>query len=271
MDKTTLRNTIINRIGSICNDPMFPHYLSESFDTIYDLGADTFNKWAMFLAQCSHESSGFTVREENLNYSKKALLRVFPKYFNEATAEKFARNPRAIADIVYGGRMGNHLEGDGWLFRGRGDIMITGSDNYRLYGYYDSPWALLDPKNALVAAAKYFAHNSLWTAADTLNLKYVTKRINGGYIGLEDRLLRLKKFCAKTVTPKNLLLKVGSRGPEVKAFQAALVKLGYLEKRDADGIFGPHTKAEVIAYQKDNGLVADGIVGEITYHKLLAA
>ena len=167
---------------------------------------------AHFLAQCAHESCGFTVLQENLNYSAKGLLSTFGKYFNSVTAASYARKPEKIANRVYANRMGNGPEagGDGWRYRGRAIIMTTGESNYLAFSmhYYGdarlltNPDLLLDPVVAADNAGWFWQKNNLNALidednildllADNDDIKSVTRRINGGYNGLEDRKRWLK-------------------------------------------------------------------------------
>jgi len=160
---------------------------------------------AHFLAQCGHESGQFRATEENLNYSSKGLLGIFPKYFTAATAESYARKPQKIASKVYGGRMGNGVEatGDGFKFRGRGYIQLTGKDNYTRFAKFIGEDTIGNPdlvktKYPLASAAFFFDSNKLWAicdrGADEATVIAVTKRVNGGTIGLADRLKHFKEY-----------------------------------------------------------------------------
>jgi putative chitinase len=160
---------------------------------------------AHFLAQCGHESGQFRATEENLNYSSKGLLGIFPKYFTAATAESYARKPQKIASKVYGGRMGNGAEatGDGFKFRGRGYIQLTGKDNYTRFAKFIGEDTIGNPdlvktKYPLASAAFFFDSNKLWAicdrGADEATVIAVTKRVNGGTIGLADRLKHFKEY-----------------------------------------------------------------------------
>jgi putative chitinase len=162
---------------------------------------NTPHRIAAFLAQCGHESGGWTVFEENLNYSAKGLMGIFKKYFpNEEIANQYARQPQKIANKVYGGRMGNGPEasGDGWKYRGRGPIQLTGKDNYRAFAkdmfedwenLFENPdWVTSDRDFALMSAIWFWNKNKLNVQADSGDIKLMTKKINGGYIGLEDRI-----------------------------------------------------------------------------------
>ncbi len=162
---------------------------------------------AHFIAQLAHESGNFKFLKENLNYSRKALRGVFGKYFpDDALAEQYARQPEKIANRVYADRMGNGSEesGDGWKYRGRGLIQLTGRDNYRKCGQEldlpieESPNLLADePEYAVAAAGWYWMSRNLNKYADADDVKKVTYRINGGYHGLEDRTSFLER--AKSV------------------------------------------------------------------------
>ena len=156
---------------------------------------------AAFLAQCGHESGGWTVFQENLNYSIQGLVGTFKKYFpNEAIASSYAREPEKIANKVYADRMGNGPEasGDGWKYRGRGPIQLTGKSNYTAYAkdmfdeweaVVDNPNLVAEDKNcALLSAIWFWNKNGLNKFADSEDLVTMTKRINGGTIGLEDRI-----------------------------------------------------------------------------------
>ncbi len=154
---------------------------------------------AHFLAQCHHESGGFKATSENLNYSKEGLLKIFPKYFTSALALSYARNPEKIANRVYANRLGNGIEasGDGYRFRGRGFIQLTGKDNYLAFSKWindskimDNP-SLVAEKYAIESALFFFKKNKIFSMCDFINdtsIKYVTKAINGGANGLMDRI-----------------------------------------------------------------------------------
>jgi putative chitinase len=149
-----------------------------------------------FIAQLAHESSELRTLQENLNYSANGLMRTFPKYFNAATAGEYARQPRRIANRVYANRMGNGNEasGDGWKHRGMGPIQLTGKDNHGRCGdalgldLRNNPELLLEPEVGARAAAWFWSSNGLNELADRGDFRLITKRINGGYNGLEDRL-----------------------------------------------------------------------------------
>ena len=161
---------------------------------------------AHFLAQCGHESGGFKATQENLNYSAKGLAGTFRKYFiNEAAAGPYAKNPQKIASKVYGGRMGNGPEstGEGYKFRGRGYIQLTGKDNYTNFAKFIGEDTVANPdlvatKYPLASAAFFFDSNKLWSicdkGADVATVTAVTKRVNGGTIGLPDRIKHFQEY-----------------------------------------------------------------------------
>jgi len=165
---------------------------------------DTPLKLAHFLAQCGHESGGFKLVQENLNYSAKGLATTFKKYFiNESVAKPYERNPEKIASKVYGGRMGNGPEqtGEGWKFRGRGYIQLTGKDNYTAFDKFVDDDILNNPdlvasKYPLLSAAWFFSKNCLHKCVDSSDatVTSVTKCVNGGTIGLPDRLKHFKEY-----------------------------------------------------------------------------
>lgn len=150
---------------------------------------------AMFMAQIGHESGGLKRKEENLNYSAQRLAQVFPKYFRDVDPNDYARNPEAIANRVYGGRMGNGPEetGDGYRYRGRGFIQLTGKNNYQAFAnamgmaVEDAAEYLSTPEGAAMSAAWFWDMRNINPDADRGDVLTVTKKINGGTIGLADR------------------------------------------------------------------------------------
>ncbi len=160
---------------------------------------------AHFLAQCGHESGNFRAVSENLNYSADGLKKIFPKYFPGNLNESYARQPEKIAARVYGGRMGNGDEAskEGFKFRGRGYIQLTGKSNYSIFDKFVDDDILANPdlvatKYPLMSAAFFFNNNNLWTicdrGADVATVTAVTKRVNGGTIGLADRIKHFNEF-----------------------------------------------------------------------------
>ena len=168
---------------------------------------DTPLELAHFLAQCGHESGNFKAVSENLNYSADGLKKIFPKYFPGNLNESYARKPEAIASRVYASRMGNGNEAskEGFKFRGRGYIQLTGKANYTEFDKFVEDDILANPdlvatKYPLLSAAWFFSKNKLneiaSKGADDATVTAVTKRVNGGTIGLEDRIKHFKEFYA---------------------------------------------------------------------------
>jgi putative chitinase len=250
---------------------------------------------AGFISQCAHESMDFNALSENLNYREETLNKVFPRYFGpgKRNAAEYAKNPEKIANYVYmdefrGSKLGNVQPGDGWRFRGRGLKQLTGRDNYTRFAKdYDmtaeeaAEW--LETKEGALASALWFWNtNNLNKIADTGDVTALTKKINGGNIGLPDRQARYEKAMAVLTgriplraannngTPVNpqitdavtQILRKGAKGDAVKRMQA---KLGI----KADGDFGPGTEAALKKWQAANGLTADGVAGPKTLAKLL--
>jgi putative chitinase len=160
---------------------------------------------AHFLSQCGHESGGFKAVSENLNYSADGLKKIFGKYFPGTLAESYARQPEKIAARVYGGRMGNGDETtkEGFKFRGRGYIQLTGKSNYTNFTKFIGEDCISNPdlvatKYPLASAAFFFDSNKLWAicdkGADDATVTAVTKRVNGGTIGLPDRIKHFKEY-----------------------------------------------------------------------------
>jgi putative chitinase len=173
-------------------------------DVMQKFGIDTPVELAHFLAQCGHESGGFRVVNENLNYSTKGLLGIFKKYFpTQALAEQYQRKPEKIANRVYASRMGNGNEasGEGFKFRGRGYIQLTGKQNYTAFGKAIGVDTVANPdlvatKYPLLSAAWFFSKNCLAKCKDASDASVlaVTKCVNGGTIGLADRQKHFKEY-----------------------------------------------------------------------------
>ena len=165
-----------------------------------DYGIDTPKRIAAFIAQCAHESGGFSTLKENLNYRAPTLRKIFPKYFpTDELANEYASKPNkqeAIANKVYASRMGNGYEasGDGWRYCGRGLIQLTGKNNYQAFAdsietpVEDVPAYLATFEGACQSACWFWETNNLNQWADKGDILTLTKRINGGTIGLEDRI-----------------------------------------------------------------------------------
>jgi putative chitinase len=186
-------------------------FIKKNPDIWYPLLAELLPKYeintairvAGFLAQCSHESLNFTVLKENLNYSAEGLNATFSKYFIRAgrDAGTYARNPEKIANVVYAGRLGNGdtASGDGWRFRGRGVIQLTGRDNYTAFGKTKQLTALETveyletSRGALESACWFWKTNKLNALADAQDIVAMSTKINGGTNGLEDRKVQYKQ------------------------------------------------------------------------------
>ena len=270
--------------------------VDEWFEALVDVmpkyGINTERRAAHFISQCAHESNNFRSLQENLNYSEKALNAVFGRYFGSAShkrnAAEYARNPEKIANYVYMDefrkyKMGNVNEGDGWLFRGRGLKQLTGRENYTRFGATVDMTAeeaavyVATEKGAVESACWFWDANKLNDIADTDDVVRMTKKINGGNIGLADRQQRYAKAMEVFGNPVSLsedagdddfdvddigVLRKGCRGEGVQMMQEAL-GIG------ADGIFGPGTERKLKEWQASKGLVADGIAGPATLGELL--
>ena len=176
-------------------------YVSQWYEAISSIlpeyEINTPQRVAAFLAQCAHESGGFVFLKENLNYKAASLRKVFPKYFpDDATAAAYANKPERIANRVYANRMGNGPEdsGDGWRYCGRGLIQLTGKDNYTFFAasidvpVEEASEYLQTFEGAVQSACFFWEQNNLNKWADAGDILTLTKRINGGTIGLEDRI-----------------------------------------------------------------------------------
>lgn len=187
----------------------FPHAKPELVDALCgavevleEYGIDTPLRMAHFLAQTSHESGGFRAVEENLNYRAETLSKIFPKYFRDKDTNDYAKKPEKIANLVYGNRMGNGPveSGDGYRYRGRGLIQLTGKSNYEKFAegiestLEEAVEYLTTPEGAVESAAWFWANNGLNELADTDDITKVTKRINGGTIGLAEREAHTEAF-----------------------------------------------------------------------------
>ena len=159
---------------------------------------NTLQRQACFIGQCMHESGGFKQLNENLNYGAKGLVGTWPSRFpNLEYAAEFERKPERIANKVYGGRMGNTEEGDGWKYHGRGLIQLTGKENYQNCGagigvdLVNEPDLLATPEYAALSAGWFWNKKGLNSLADSMDIETMTKRINGGTIGLDDRKAKI--------------------------------------------------------------------------------
>lgn len=185
------------QVKQACSNNKQPEKLADELNMIIDrYNINTVNRISGFLAQCGHESLDFTILKENLNYGAKGLMSTFKKYFfDEATALKYERKPEMIANKVYADRMGNGDErsGDGYKFRGRGAIQLTGKNNYTKFAAsigkpLDETIIYLETfAGALESACWFWNTNGLNETCDKDDIILMTRKINGGTIGLEDR------------------------------------------------------------------------------------
>ena len=192
----------INKLNGILPDNVF----SQITDVMEKFQINTPLRISHFLAQCAHESGNFKTVNENLNYGAKGLLRTFKKYFpTEAKALQYERKPEKIANLVYANRMGNGAEssGDGFKYRGRGYIQLTGKVNYESFNKLVDEDIIVNPnlvatKYPLLSAAWFWNSRLLNTLADKgateVAVILITKKVNGGVHGLNDRLDKFKKF-----------------------------------------------------------------------------
>lgn len=251
-----------------------------------------------FLAQLGHESNGLTSREENLNYSATRLTEIWPNRFPTLdVAKQYERNPEKLANFVYGGRMGNTNPGDGYRFRGRGYIQLTGRETYREVGRIAGldlethPELAGKPENAIRIACAFWTWKNINPSCDVSDFTTVTKKINGGTNGLNDRLHWLSKV--KTVVaappsstpaqPKPATTPASTKpatkpasgesdadglaNPAVLEAQKKLTRLGYY-KGVANGIYNQMMRAALWAFQKDEDLPQTGRLDTRTREEL---
>jgi putative chitinase len=170
-------------------------WLQPLLDTFQKYEINTPQRQAAFIGQCAHESGNFKVLQENLNYSAKGLMATWSSRFPDMdTAERYERQPEKIANKVYArADMGNTDDGDGWKYRGRGVIQLTGKNNYRTCGealgldLVVNPDLILEPQYACLSAGWFWNKRGLNTLADANDIETITKRVNGGLHGLLDR------------------------------------------------------------------------------------
>lgn len=252
-----------------------------------------------FLAQLGHESNGLTHREENLNYSATRLMEIWPSRFPTlAIAQKYDRDPEKLANFVYGGRMGNVNPGDGYKYRGRGYIQLTGRETYREIGKVagldleGSPELAAKPENAIRIACAFWTWKKINPSCDVGDFTAVTKRINGGTNGLTDRLEWLSKVQAvvkvapasststpavsqpPVTTPAKPQPKpqpnesaVNLSNTAVLEAQKKLTRLGYYQGV-MDGIYNQLLRAALWAFQKDEDLPQTGRLDTRTRQEL---
>jgi putative chitinase len=244
-------------------------------DDIVAAGIDTPQRLAHFMAQIATETGGFTIYEENLNYTAQRMTEVWPSHFHTlAEAQPFARNPEKLANFIYADanraprfRLGNTQEGDGWKYRGRGLIQTTGRNSYRRFHHEDDPDVLNDPKVGLEAAYGEFVESGCIRFADADQVEEVRKRINGGQTGIADCrvfLLRAKQiFKAEedAVEPWDKPRWQRFPDPKLAWVQDALNRLEDAGL-EVDGVTGTNTKKAIRAFQTKHHLSVDGTAGD---------
>lgn len=198
-----LMELTLEQLNQILNLSDLSNWLEALNNFLPKYEINTINRISAFLAQTTHESNDFKNLSENLNYSAAELLRVFPNHFSNLTiANKYAHNPKLIANCVYANRMGNGnaASGDGYKYCGRGLIQITGKENYSELCLAESLTLntidsyIITPNGAIQSACWFWTKNHLNTYADSGDLDIITKKINGGTIGLSDRIDRYNRI-----------------------------------------------------------------------------
>jgi len=189
--------SLSNALQTLGIDPKWEEPLQAAFDK-YDI--NTLKRQAAFIGQCAHESANFKVLQENLNYSAEGLMKTWPSRFStKEIADQYARQPAKIAGKVYNGRLGNTSEEEAAKYLGRGLIQLTGKENYERCGLaigvdlLSNPDLLLDPRYAAMSAGWFWNKKGLNELADQQEHGQITKRINGGTIGLDDRIAKTTK------------------------------------------------------------------------------
>jgi putative chitinase len=189
-----------NALQTLDIDPKWEAPLQAAFDK-YDI--NTPRRQSAFLGQCAHESGNFKTLQENLNYSAEGLMKTWPSRFpTKEVADQYARNPAKIAGKVYNGRLGNTSEEEAAKYLGRGLIQLTGKENYERCGsaigvdLINEPTLLVEPNYAAMSAGWFWNKKGLNELADTQEHGQITKRINGGLIGLDDRIAKTTKALA---------------------------------------------------------------------------
>jgi putative chitinase len=283
---------------------VFPRAVDADIDAFLNFGEkalkdaglfDGLNRLQYFLAQLGHESNGLTHREENLNYSATRLMEIWPGRFPTLEiAQQYDRDPEKLANFVYGGRMGNVNPGDGYKFRGRGYIQLTGRETYREVGRIagleleNNPELASKPEHAVKIACAFWTWKKVNAACDAADFTAATKKINGGTNGLDDRLQWLSKVKTVvaaaptgTTTPSKPATTTTTtpakpkpaEQPETLAndsvlqAQKKLTRLGYY-KGVVNGIYDQMLRAALWAFQKDEDLPQTGRLDAKTKEEL---
>lgn len=265
--KNMLTEDVLRALYPKAPDDHVAAFAAQNADLFGSYGIDdNDNRLQFFLAQIGHESGGLTITTENLNYSAPRMCQVWPSRFPTLTSALACEHkPELLANTVYCNRMGNGDagSGDGWRYRGRGYIQITGRDAYEQIGAIAGldlvgvPDLAFQPDSALHVACAFWKWKTLNTLCDGGDFTAVTKRINGGITGLPERQAWLDKV-------RRTLLKTLDTGMElstaqVVALQRALRVAGYTEVGVADGDIGQHTTAAIMRFRHDQGL-PDGVL-----------
>lgn len=251
-----------------CMDETIINAFLAIYPRLFIRGLKTINQLAVFLGQLSHESIGFTDTEENLHYSEAQLLKTWPTRFTtKSMLKQCTMNPERLANYVYGGRMGNSMS-NGYRYRGRGFIQLTGYSNYEQAGLFlglplkNDPDILSRPDISFLTALWYFSTKTykgvpLLTLADELNHEAVTRCINGGTLGLVHRTvltqLALEALTNNLFDRSKKVVNAGNKGTYVKEIQNMLDCIGYACGK-IDGGFGTKTLSALNSFQKDNNL-----------------
>lgn len=278
----TINLTLEQFSNMIPNNSEEDQWFSFAKDLFEKYGITTDKRIAAFMAQAAYESNDFNKLEENLNYSWQRLRQVFPKYFpTDSAAQKVARQPEAIANIIYNdkyrtSKLGNIYDGDGWKFRGSGIFQLTGRYNYEAFGKTINKTAdetavyIRTKQGAFESALWFWNTKNLDKYADTDDITGMTKIINGGDIGLSERLSFYKRNLnilsendLKQTSSDFVVLSKGSRGSNVSKIQTAL------KLYPPDGIFGNDTDAAVKSWQRRNKYVGDGKIDEEQFNKMI--
>jgi putative chitinase len=245
---------------------------------------NTPNRLAAFLATCLAETGGLTIVQENTTYTTaQRIAKVWPSRFSVSSAARYVRQPEALAEVVYGGRMGNQRngvgDGDGYRYRGRGFVQTTGRDGYERMGRLvglplgEKPELLDDPVNSLKAACAECAKFNTYADRGEKGFFAYSNGINRGNpqssqppIGWEDRIAWYRRVVKELAVPYEMdddTSELGDRGALIEGYQKRLAELGY-PIGTIDGVFGSRTRAAVLAFQAENGIATDGQIGPVT-------
>ena len=269
------------QIKKVCPSakPALVNAIIDNWQAAVDAGIEqNYLRTAHFIANIAVETGGLKSVEESLYYTTTARIRkVWPSRFKSAkAAAPYVKNPEALANKVYGGRLGNTQPGDGWKYRGGGMMQTTGLDGYRRMGFEGTPEALRDPKTAFLTAVREWKNRGLNAKADADDARGVRKGINGGYNGMDHLAIYLPKAkrafnVVSPSTAKNAPPAPGKKPAapaytkeQIEAFQQRLKDLGYHEVGDIDGKWGKWSRGATLTFQADNSLPLSGTMDETT-------